>query len=124
MFQSEMPYDVTQANFGDKGYVGYRVGPNVQTHKAYGVGVYHNFAKEAVHLHSAISAPTHLESSFISPLAVYLNGKGSVDHVLNDKGGATRKGLAGGAVAKWYCSNALNATPALGLRSSPALESA
>jgi hypothetical protein len=124
MFQSEMPYDVTQANFGDKGYVGYRVGSNVQTHSAYGVGVYHNFAKEAVHVHTAISAPKHLESSFIAPLAVYLNGKGIVDHILNDKGGATLKGLGGGAVAKWYCSNALNATTALGLPSPLVPESA
>merc|ERR1719203_2162327 len=28
-YQSEMPYDVTQANYGDKGYVGYRVADSV-----------------------------------------------------------------------------------------------
>jgi hypothetical protein len=39
-YQSELPYDVTQANYGDKGYVGYRVGEDVTAHEGYGVGVY------------------------------------------------------------------------------------
>ncbi len=39
-FQSELPYDVNQTNFGDKGFVGYRVGSEVRDHDAFGLGVY------------------------------------------------------------------------------------
>lgn len=31
-YQSEFPYDVTQANYGDKGYAAYKVGDNVTDH--------------------------------------------------------------------------------------------
>merc|ERR1712232_446888 len=104
-FQSEMPYDVTQDNFGDKGYVSYRVASNVKSHTAYGVGVYHYFRDYAVTVNSAISAPAHLEDSFISPLAVFLNGKGTVRHILNDKGAETSQDpkMPTDAVPKWFC---------------------
>jgi len=111
MLQCELPYDVTQANFGDKGYVAYRVGPNVQKHLAYGIGVYHNFIVDSVRVHTAISAPEHLEGSFIAPLTVFLNGKGTIDHILNDLGESSQKGPGSGAVAKWYCGHA-NISPA------------
>ena len=39
-YQSELPYDVTQDNFGDKEFVSYRVGDNVSHHEAYGIGSY------------------------------------------------------------------------------------
>jgi len=42
-YQCELPYDVTQQNFGDPGYAGYRVSPTVKNHTAYGVGVYSFF---------------------------------------------------------------------------------
>jgi len=107
MFQSEMPYDVTQANFGDKGYSGYKVASHVKTHLAYGVGVYHFFRDYPVVVQSAIVAPIHLEASFIAPLAVFLNGKGKVEHVLNDKGSATQKNAEkpANAVPQWLCDN-------------------
>ena len=35
-YQSEMPYDATQASYGDKGYVGYRVAASVAEHDAWG----------------------------------------------------------------------------------------
>lgn len=34
-YQSELPYDVTQQNFGAPGYVGYRVNSTVTSHKAW-----------------------------------------------------------------------------------------
>ncbi len=36
-YQSEMPYDVPD---GQKGWASYKVAPNVETHQAYGVGIY------------------------------------------------------------------------------------
>merc|ERR1712232_408826 len=104
-FQSEMPYDVTQANFGDKGYSGYRVADHVQDHQAYGVGVYHYFRDHAVTVPSGIVAPPHLESSFVNPLTVYLNGLGSVLHIVNDRGNpAGPNSKKAGANPQWLCS--------------------
>merc|ERR1740138_2049857 len=107
MFQSEMPYDVTQANFGDMGFAGYRVGEQVQTHQAYGVGVYHNFRDYKVTVKSAIRAPAHLENSFVSPLSVFLNGLGVVQHILNGKGeqSAIDPNSPNGAVPQWLCTS-------------------
>mmetsp|Transcript_11231 Transcript_11231/g.27942 ORF Transcript_11231/g.27942 Transcript_11231/m.27942 type:complete len:255 (+) Transcript_11231:230-994(+) len=103
-FQSEFPYDVTQDNFGDKGYVAYRVAKNVTNHTAYGIGVYHFFRDEAVVVDTAISAPAHLEEFFVAPLAVFLDGKGTIKHILNDKGAETKKDPSiTGAVPQWLC---------------------
>lgn len=106
MFQAEMPYEVTQATFGDKGYAGYRVSSLVTSHDAHGVGIYHYFRDAAVTVQSAIIAPTALEPNFVSPLSVFLNGKGTVLHILNDKGQASSVDPKAptSAVPKWYCS--------------------
>mmetsp|Transcript_108543 Transcript_108543/g.315712 ORF Transcript_108543/g.315712 Transcript_108543/m.315712 type:complete len:265 (-) Transcript_108543:419-1213(-) len=133
-YQSELPYDVDQASWGDKDFVGYRVSSDVQTHDAYGVGVYtyvgpsskpsasrstcaggapatfgdsqqhplsitHTPRLPRWHLRyfrdynvssaTGIAAPAALEPSFVNPLAVHLNGYGSLAHVINDKGNAT-----------------------------------
>ncbi|CAE8602188.1 unnamed protein product [Polarella glacialis] len=82
-----MPYDVNQANYGDKGYAGYRVASSVVNHSSFGAGVYHYFRDNHVVVHAGIVAPPHLEDSFVSPLSVFLNGKGVIKHVINDKGG-------------------------------------
>jgi hypothetical protein len=37
-YQSEFPYDVTQQNFGDPGYVAYRISNSVRQHSLYGAG--------------------------------------------------------------------------------------
>jgi len=101
-FQSELPYDVTGA-YGTEGYVGYRVGSHVKEHSAYGVGVYHFFKFNPVLVQSGISVPPSLARSIRSPLSVYLGGEGSVQHVINDLGGASHAGADAGAVAVWYC---------------------
>mmetsp|Transcript_32763 Transcript_32763/g.75794 ORF Transcript_32763/g.75794 Transcript_32763/m.75794 type:complete len:607 (+) Transcript_32763:86-1906(+) len=88
-YQSELPYDVDQASWGDNNFVGYRVSSDVQTHDAYGVGVYTYFRDYNVSSATGISAPAALEPSFVNPLAVHLNGYGSLTHVINDKGNAT-----------------------------------
>ena len=113
-YQSELPYDGTQAGlsqtptptlaltqtptltnrrsqagFGDKGYAGYRVSPTVREHDAWGVGVYHYFPYAPVTVQSAIVAPEALVGRFVSPLSVYLNGNGTVLHVINSHGKPT-----------------------------------
>jgi hypothetical protein len=104
-FQSELPYDVNQS-YGDAGYAGYSVAQNVKEHKGYGIGVYHYFRDHTVVVKSGIKCPTDLESSFYYPLSVFLNGKGTVSHVLNDKGAASLKNpTKSGAQPQWICDN-------------------
>ena len=96
-YQSELPYDVTQANFGDRGYVGYRVDAAVTQHDAWGTGVYSYFRDYNVTVASGIAAPAALVSRFHSPLTVCLNGTGVsvIQHVINDYGGQTDLGNKG-----------------------------
>merc|ERR1711865_164613 len=88
-YQSELPYVATQAQFGDPGYAGYRVAPNVKSHSGYGIGVYCFFKEHTVTVKSGIVCPTALEKSFVHPMSVFLNGKGGIEHVINDKGAAS-----------------------------------
>ena len=55
-----------------------------------------------VTVRSGISSPPSLEVSFHSPLSVYLNGKGRIEHVINDKGNWTSLEGGDGDVA-YYC---------------------
>jgi len=102
-YQSELPYGVDQQQWGDAGYVGYRVGPIVQSHEAWGVGVYHYFRDHSVTAQSGIACPDHLVPYFHSPLTVFLNGNGVVKHVINQLGNASGVGAAG---STHYCPSA------------------
>lgn len=97
-FQSELPYDVTQA-FGDAGYVGYRVSDRVSSHDARGLGIYHFFRDNHVTVKRGIAAPSWLLNTFESPMAVYLTGLGTMEHIINDYGDRT----GAGSQAKWSC---------------------
>lgn len=101
-YQSELPYGVTQAQFGDQGYAGYRVADGVQTHDARGVGVYAFFRDHNVSVASGIVCPPALESSFIAPLTVFLSGHGGIRHVINDKGNAS---MAPTTTVNYVCSS-------------------
>merc|ERR1719468_541088 len=109
-YQSELPYDVDQS-YGDQKFVGYRVAQDVSMHHGFGVGVYHFFRDNTVVLESAISVPSSLESSMVSPLTVFLNGKGKIQHIINDKGASTSQTDGSNAVAAWYCDDAPVPTP-------------
>lgn len=98
-YQSELPYDVTQ-EYGDAGYVGYRVNETVRRHFAVGVGVYHFFRDHDVTVRRGIAVPAWLANSFKSPLSVYLSGRGRMLHVLNDEGGQTDRDST---QAQWWC---------------------
>lgn len=98
-YQSELPYDVDE-NYGSGNYAGYRVSGEVRNHDAWGVGVYHFFRDNEVIVKSGIDVPPWLENRFHSPLGVWLNGRGRMLHIINDKGGETAQGLT---QAQWYC---------------------
>jgi len=107
MFQCELPYDVTEANFGAKGYTGYRVAEHVRDHAAWGVGVYHFFRDHPVTVNSGIVVPDHLVRFFEDPLACYLSGKGSMNHIINNIGDATVIDFSApkNANPRWLCQN-------------------
>lgn len=90
-FQSELPYDVTP-EYGDKGFAGYHVADSVTSHSAYGIGVYHYFRDYPVQVKSGIRCPPSLQDNFVGPVSVYLNGLGTIEHVVNDSGAATSAG--------------------------------
>lgn len=109
-FQAEMPYDVS-TDYGDMGYVGYRVGKDVTEHSGYGVGVYHFFRDAPVVAATGISAPEQLESSFVNPLSVRLDGIGTMTHVINGKGNYTTQTDGDNAVPAWYCGSSPGPSP-------------
>lgn len=97
-YQCELPYDVTQASFGDKGHVGYRVG-NVTSHTGLGVGVYSFFRDHEVIVDQAI-ATEGKGVSFKHSLTSFLNGKGSIRTVIDGQGGAVSEGPVR---QEWMC---------------------
>ena len=100
--ETELPYDVTRV-YGADGYAGYRVGAHVQEHDAVGLGVYHYFRDYQVTVEAGVVAPERLVPRFVSPLAVYLAGQGTMRHIINAHGATTSNATTGGTPA-FYCS--------------------
>ena len=67
----------------------------VQEHVAFGAAVYKFFRDHPVTVATGISVPKAVESSFVAPLGVFLNGLGTLSHVLNKHGNATSLGMNG-----------------------------
>ncbi|HEY2061052.1 MAG TPA: chitobiase/beta-hexosaminidase C-terminal domain-containing protein [Amycolatopsis sp.] len=97
-FQNEMPYDVPdQASWnapsGVAGYAAYKVGANVTSHEAWGLGSYCFFdTNPAVSSYHAFEVPNNAGVRFHSLLTVSLNYRGTITHVINDAGGTTPSG--------------------------------
>lgn len=97
-YQNEMPYDVpNQASWiapnGLDGYAAYKVGANVTTHEAWGLGSYNFFnVNPAVRAYHAFEVPNTPGVKFHSILTVSLNYMGTITHVINDTGGVTPPG--------------------------------
>ncbi|MCI8956704.1 MAG: hypothetical protein HFG29_06915 [Eubacterium sp.] len=102
-YQSELPYDVpTQAewmsNNGTKnGYASYKVADHVQSHEAYGLGVYEVFiyTGEKMNLASAIevSSGTKVFHACTNHLSGDNTKSGTITHVVNESGGSVGKGI-------------------------------
>jgi hypothetical protein len=99
-FQNEMPYDVpNQASWnspaGVNGYAAYKVGANVTSHEAWGLGSYCYFnTNPAVSSYHAFEVPNTPGVKFHDLLTVSLNTQGSITHVINDTGAVTPSGTA------------------------------
>jgi carbohydrate binding protein with CBM56 domain/chitobiase/beta-hexosaminidase-like protein len=97
-YQNEMPYDVpNQASWnapsGVAGYAAYKVGANVTSHEAWGLGSYCFFdTNPAVSSYHAFEVPNNSGVRFHSLLTVSLNYRGTITHVINDTGGVTPSG--------------------------------
>lgn len=98
-YQSELPYDVTQENFGDKGFVGYKVADNVTNHDAWGVGVYTFFRDYSVTVINGIQTPATNGINFVDSLAVYLNGGGGIVNIIDHDG----KQVSSSQQVSWEC---------------------
>ncbi|RSN60724.1 hypothetical protein DMH01_15715 [Amycolatopsis sp. WAC 04182] len=94
-FQNEIPYDVPdQAGWkspnGLNGYAAYKVGDNVTSHEAWGLGSYCFFNDNpAVNLYHAFEVPNRSGVRFHNMVTVSLNYKGTITHVINDAGAVT-----------------------------------
>jgi hypothetical protein len=85
-YQSELPYDVTQSNFGDPGYVSFRVSSSVDQFKGYGMGVYSYFRDYSVTVANGMTSPVTGGIQFVNSLTVFLNGNGQITAVVNGEG--------------------------------------
>ncbi|WP_035795202.1 chitobiase/beta-hexosaminidase C-terminal domain-containing protein [Kitasatospora mediocidica] len=97
-FQNEMPYDVpNQAAWmsptGVNGYAAYKVGANVTSHEAWGLGSYCYFNVDpSVSSYHAFEVPATPGVKFHDTLTVSLGGKGTISRVINDTGAITPTG--------------------------------
>jgi hypothetical protein len=96
-FQSELPYDVPSEsawmNGTVDGYSSYSVSDPVQTHAAYGLGVY-SFFNQGIDIveDSDITVPNTEGVTITHAVAVFITGSGSTTHVVNDAGGSVQSG--------------------------------
>ncbi|MFF0145827.1 hypothetical protein ATK36_1044 [Amycolatopsis sulphurea] len=97
-FQNEMPYDVpNQGSWnsapGTAGYAAYKVGDEVSSHEAWGLGSYCFFdTNPAVAGERAFEVPRNSGVRLHSLLTVSLNHRGTIKHVINDAGDVTPDG--------------------------------
>jgi hypothetical protein len=105
-YQSEMPYDppsqVAWMDGTGNGYSSYAVSNSVTTHKAYGVGVYSYF-NQGVNIvaDSGITVPVTSGVTITDAVTVFLNGSGSITHVVNNAGGTAKSGVGAQDLASY-----------------------
>ncbi len=93
-YQSEMPYDPPSADAwmhdGVHGFASYKVAGHVQSHEAWGLGIYNVFYNAPVIVDQAIETPFHLEKDIHHKVIFWLNGnrESEVRSIINGKGGA------------------------------------
>jgi hypothetical protein len=96
-YQNEMPYEMpNQAawmNGSTRGYAAYKVADSVNTHLAWGLGSYVVFTlDQSVVAERAFEAPVKPGIRFTNMVTVSLGGQGTINRIINDKGGTARRG--------------------------------
>jgi hypothetical protein len=92
-YQSEIPYDPPnqtswRSSSTVNGWASYKVADNVQSHEAWGLGIYSVFRHPDVTLTRAIEVPVRPTVRFHDMITVALDNLGQITHVVNDSGEA------------------------------------
>ncbi len=92
LYQNELPYDPpSQADWmhdGVEGWAGYKVADRVRTHRLFGGGVYvFNRNDPTIHTENGLEVPQRPGVRLHQIMTVNLDA-GTIDHVVNDVGGA------------------------------------
>ena len=99
-YQSEIPYDPPSDNAWrpdhSGGYASYKIAEHVQTHEAYGLGIYsffgvHQEQNPGIRLTSAIEAPETKDVRIVH-ISTFAGRSGGIDHPINLRGGPTNVG--------------------------------
>ncbi len=97
-YQSEMPYDAPdqksyQSHDGTvNGYASFKVSDNVKDFEGYGLGIYCYNRDAEIEIHSAAEVPKVKGVKLHNICTVKLNGRGQIQHIVNDEGDATERG--------------------------------
>jgi len=92
-YQSEIPYDPPdqpswRSSPTTSGWASYKVADNVQSHEAWGLGIYSVFRHPDVSLTRAIETPFRPAVRFHDMITVALDDLGQITHIVNDSGDA------------------------------------
>ena len=90
-YQCELPYDVNQTMFGDKGYAGYRVDRAVKKHECVAPGIYSYFRDYACLVQAAIVAPDTAGVTFTNAFTKKLRGHEGIASVEQREAAAWRR---------------------------------
>ena len=96
-FQNELPYDPPSQsaymNGSSDGWAAFKVGNNVTSFQAWGLGSYCNFNDHSIAADHSFEAPANSGVQFHDMVTVSLGGgAGSIWHVINEEGGAVGPG--------------------------------
>ncbi|MEV4316304.1 RICIN domain-containing protein [Actinocrispum sp. NPDC049592] len=96
-FQNELPYDppnqAAYMNGSTRGWAAYKVGNNVTSHEAWGLGSYAYFnVNPSVVAERSFEVPNTPNVKFHNMITVSLGGTGTINHVINSTGDAARSG--------------------------------
>lgn len=96
-YQSEIPYDVpNQKSFMShdgkvNGFASYKVGDDVTSHEAWGLGVYAYNRDAQVDINSAVEVPDRNGVKIHNACSVVLTGHPGISHVVNNSGNAVSR---------------------------------
>lgn len=84
-YQCELPYDADHS-FADKNFVGYKVGPKAENHKAVGLGIYSNFRDHDIDVWTGLVHPPNDGIQMKNIFTVKLDNVGKISSVVNGRG--------------------------------------
>lgn len=93
MYQSEIPYDVPEQSVFMShdgtvpGYASYKVEDSVESHEAWGIGIYSYNRDAEIEIFSAMEVPEKPDIKIHHVIAVMITGNPGITHVLNELGG-------------------------------------